>query len=155
VKYYADFDYSGRNDTMKRPGLYRVGNTKDEYIGTPYFSWGKYYVQIVQSVLSGAWELGEKLKNKNAAGYWFGLSTGVVDIRANNLDYRTDKLLAFFKNSIVNGGYDPFTGELHTYSGMVMQAETERKVGIPTDRQTMKTSDIVFMEWLNENIDEL
>jgi len=155
VKYYADFDYTGKNDLLNRPGLYRIGTEKNEYIGTPYFSWGKYYVQIVQSVLSGAWDLGEKLKNKNAASYWFGLGTGVVDIRANNLSYQTEKLLAFFKNSIVNGGYDPFTGELHTNSGTVMQAETDRKAGIPIDRSTMKTSDIVFMEWLNENIDEL
>lgn len=155
VRYYADFDYSGRNDIMKRPGLYRMSTSKDEYIGTPYFSWGKYYVQIVQSVLSGAWELGEKLKGKKAAGYWFGLSTGVVDIRAKDLEYSTDKLLAFFKNSIVNGGYDPFTGELHTDSGTIMQAETEKKVGIPIDRQTMKTADIVSMDWLNENIEEI
>lgn len=155
VKYYADLDYSGRNDIMKRPGLYHIGTSKDEYIGTPYFSWGKYYVQIVQSVLSGAWELGERLKGKKSAGYWFGLSTGVVDIRVNNLDYRTEKLLAFFKNSIVNGGYDPFTGELHTSLGTVMQAETDKKVGIPTDRHTMKTADIVSMDWLNDNIDEL
>ncbi|MBQ8965545.1 BMP family ABC transporter substrate-binding protein [Ruminococcus sp.] len=155
VRYYADLDYSSRNDALKRPGLYRIGNTKDEYIGTPYFSWGKYYVQIVQSVLSGAWELGEKLKEKKAAGYWFGLSTGVVDIRVNDPDYRTDKLLAFFKNSIVNGGYDPFTGELHTDKGTIMQAETAKRVGLPIERQTMKAADIVSMNWLNDNIDEL
>ena len=153
VKYYADFDYSGSADLLKRPGLYRMGEGKDEYIGAPFFSWGKYYVQIVQSVLSGAWELGEQLKTKNAASYWFGLSTGVVDIRVNNISYQTSKLLAFFKNSIVNGGFDPFTGELHTADGTVYQQDTEKKSGISVERQKMKTSDIAFMDWLNENIE--
>ncbi len=155
VGFYADFDYTGKNDLLHRPGLYRLGAEKDEYIGTPYYSWGKYYVQIVQSVLSGAWELGEKLKQKNAESYWFGLSSGVVDLRVSNLDYRTEKLLAFFKNAIVNGGYDPFTGELHTKAGTILQAETEKRPGISIDRQTMQPGDIVSMGWLNENIVEL
>ena len=154
VKLYADFDYSDTADFTKRPGLNLMGEKKDEYLGAPYFSWGKYYVQIVQSVLLGAWELGEQLKANNAASYWFGLSTGVVDVRVNSVSYQTSKLLAFFKNSIINGGFDPFTGELHTKDGSVFQEETEKKAGVSIERQTLKTSDIAFMDWLNENIDE-
>ena len=150
VLYYADFDYSEAADLMKRPGLYRIGEKKDEHVGVPYFSWGKYYVQIVQSVLSGAWELGER---KNAASYWFGLSTGVVDIRLSNAAYQTNKLLAFFKNSIVNGGFDPFSGELHTKDGNIFHQDTEKKPGISVERQKLKTGDIAFMDWLNENIE--
>ena len=153
VKYYADFDYSESADIMKRPGLYRIGEDKDEYIGAPYFSWGKYYVQIVQSVLSGAWELGDQIKATNAASYWFGLSTGVVDIRVSEPAYQTSKLLAFFKNSIVNGGFDPFSGELHTTNGNVFQQETGARSGISVERQKLRPNDIAFMDWLNENIE--
>ncbi|MBQ7186666.1 MAG: hypothetical protein IJR91_03430 [Ruminococcus sp.] len=153
VRYYADFDYSENADVMKRPGLYRMTDGRDEYIGVPYFSWGKYYVQIVQSVLSGAWELGEHIKSSSAANYWFGLSTGVVDIRVSDASYQTSKLLAFFKNSIVNGGFDPFSGELHTADGNVFQQDAEKKAGISVERQKLKSSDIAFMDWLNENIE--
>lgn len=153
VKYYADFDYSETADVMKRPGLYRMGDGKDEYIGVPYYSWGKYYVQIVQSVLSGAWDLSEQIKENYAASYWFGLSTGVVDIRVSDLAYQTSKLLAFFKNSIVSGGFDPFSGELHTTDGAVYQQEVEKKAGISVEREKLKTSEIAFMDWLNENIE--
>lgn len=152
VKLYADFDYSESADIMKRPGLYHIDQKRDKHLGLPYFSWGKYYVQIVQSVLSGAWELGDLIKNRNAASYWFGLSTGVVDIRVSDMTYQTSKLLAFFKNSIVNGGFDPFTGELHTRDGNIYQQEIEKGSGFSVDRQKLKTSDIAFMDWLNENI---
>lgn len=152
VRYYADFDYSENAPVMKRPGLYRMGDVKDEYVGVPYYSWGKYYVQIVQSVLSGAWELGDQIKATNAASYWFGLSTGVVDIRVSDAAYQTGKLLAFFKNSIVNGGFDPFSGELHTRDGDVFQQDMEKKAGVSLERQKLKSGDIAFMDWLNENI---
>ena len=152
VRYYADFDYSEDANVFKRPGLYRIGETKDEYIGTPYFNWGKYYVQIVQSVLSGAWEMND-LSSGNAASYWFGLATGVVDIRLSETSYQTSKLLAFFKNSIVNGGFDPFSGELHTSDGQIFHQEVGKRVGLSVDRSKLKTSDIAFMDWLNENIE--
>lgn len=151
IIFYADFDYSGNVGMDVRPGLYKAGENKDEYIGAPYFSWGKYYVQIVQSVLSGALEL-NPADNKSVSSYWFGLSTGVVDIRANNLSYQTSKMLAFFKNSIVNGGFDPFTGELHTQSGDVLQEDYEKHVGVSVERKTMTAGSIAFMDWLNDNI---
>ena len=68
------------------------------------------------------------------------------------MTYQTSKLLAFFKNSIVNGGFDPFTGELHTRDGNIYQQEIEKGSGFSVDRQKLKTSDIAFMDWLNENI---
>lgn len=153
IRYYADFDYEGIADMMSRPGVFCMGDEKDKYIGAPYFNWGKYYVQIVQSVLSGAWELGNEMKTHNAASYWFGLSTGVVDVRVSRISYQTNKMLAFFKTAIVNGGFDPFTGELHTADGTVYQAEIDKKPGVSVERQTLKTGDIAFMDWFNENID--
>lgn len=121
--------------------------------GAPYYSWSKYYVQIVQSVLSGAWDVGEKLKYKNAANYWFGLSAGVVDIRTKDMPYQTAKLLAFFKSAIVFGGFDPFTGELRSQDGTVIQEMTGRGSGVSLEQEKMETSRIAFMDWLNENID--
>ena len=153
IHIYADFDQSSKAAQGSRPGLYLLGRDKDIYLGSPYYSWGKYYVQIVQSVLSGAWDVGEKMKYNNSANYWFGLSTGVVDIRTKNLGYQTSKLLAFFKDSIVNGGFGPFSGELHSQSGAVIHETSGRSSAVSLDQVNLEMSSIAFMDWLNENID--
>ena len=93
------------------------------------------------------------MKTKNAISYWFGLSTGVVDIRVKDMSYQMSKLLAFFKNSIINGGFDPFTGELHARDGMIYQPAAQKTTGVSVDRQKLDTTDIAFMDWFNENIE--
>ncbi|MBO6107809.1 MAG: hypothetical protein J6P16_00205 [Eubacterium sp.] len=142
ISFIADIEYSTGKGVLSRPGLYELKDGKSVYIGTPFYQWGKYYVMIVQSVLSGAWDINELLKEHQAANYWFGLNTGVVDIRPVKLPYTTGKLLSMMKNSIVNG-YDPFDGEIHTKDG-VFKSSASDKV----------TADMLInMNWLNENIE--
>ena len=107
----------------------------------------------MQSVLSGLWDIGEKMKYSNAASYWFGLSSGVVDIIVPDLSYQTGKLLSFMKNAIVNGGLDPFSGEIHTQDGKVIQQSTSSRGRIFAEQDKMRIGDIAVMDWLNENID--
>ncbi len=151
IKMYADIEYSAESMIKERAGVFMIGDERDEYIGVPYFNWGKYYVQIVHSVLVGTWDISDLLKSNNAANYWFGLSTGVVDIRTAPLPYQTSKLLQFFKNSIIDGSIDPFSGEIHTQSGQVLQ-KSEKGMGISSLVKPSVTQ-ILSMSWLNENID--
>lgn len=153
VKIFADFDYSNSQDVAGRAGLFMIKDGKDIRLGKPYFNWGKYYVQIVQSVISGLWEINEKNNASNAANYWFGLSTGVVDILVSDLPYQTNKLLSFIKNAVINGGIDPFSGELHAQDGSVIQQSSAPSIRVSAEQEKMKTSDIAEMNWLNDNID--
>ena len=153
VRLYADFDCSDKSGTSSRAGLFFMDGGKDVYLGKPFFNWGKYYVQIVQSVISGVWDVGEKLKCSNAASYWFGLATGVVDIFTPELPYQTNKLLSFIKNAMVNGGLDPFSGELRSEGGKLIQQNTARSSKISAEQEKMNMTDIAAMDWLNENID--
>ncbi|WP_028510128.1 hypothetical protein [Ruminococcus sp. NK3A76] len=153
VKMFADFDYSNNQDIAGRAGLFIIKDGKDVRLGKPFFNWGKYYVQIVQSVLSGMWDINEKNKTQNAANYWFGLSTGVVDILVSDLPYQTNKLLSFMKNAIINGNIDPFSGELHSQDGMVIQQNNSPSRKVSAEQEKMKTSDIAEITWLNDNID--
>ncbi|MBR6336844.1 MAG: BMP family ABC transporter substrate-binding protein [Ruminococcus sp.] len=153
VKMFADFDYSNSQNVLGRAGLFMIKDGKDVRLGKPYFNWGKYYVQIVQSVLSGLWDINEKNKIQSAANYWFGLSTGVVDILVADLPYQTNKLLSFMKSAIVNGSIDPFSGELHSQDGNVIHQNNARSRRVSAEQEKMKTSDIAEMDWLNDNID--
>ena len=110
-------------------------------MGTPFYFWGKYYIKIVQSVLSGAWDISELIKNHKAANYWFGLNTGVVDVRTPNLPYTTTKLLSMMRNSVVNG-YDPFDGEIRAQGGVQKSSSSDK----------VSTGRLLGMDWLNENI---
>nr|WP_278287627.1 BMP family ABC transporter substrate-binding protein [Ruminococcus albus] len=153
VQMFADFDCSSVADVSTRAGLFLIKEDKDVYLGKPYFNWGKYYVQMVQSVLSGIWDISEKMKISVPTNYWFGLSTGVVDIITPKAPYQTKKLLAFMKNAIVHGGMDPFSGELRSKDGIIIQQSNSSGSRITADQEKMKTSEIAAMEWLNENID--
>ncbi|MCR5540964.1 MAG: BMP family ABC transporter substrate-binding protein [Ruminococcus sp.] len=71
VQMFADFDCSSVADVSTRVGLFMIKDDKDVYLGKPFFNWGKYYVQMVQSVLSGIWEVSEKMKISASTNYWF------------------------------------------------------------------------------------
>ena len=151
--FYADFEYplTGGNDN--KPGLYKMDGEETVYLGRAYYNWGKYYAQIIQAVLSGAWNAADLVNEQIARNYWFGLSTGVVDILVPKAPYQTKKMLAFFKNSIVGGGYDPFTGELHTQDGILQGGAGSARSGFSLELEQLTPGKIAGMKWLSDNID--
>jgi hypothetical protein len=153
VSMFADFEYSAGQEVTEIPGVYMLDRGKETFIGAPYFNWGKYYVQIVQSVISGAWDINETVKLHNAANYWFGLSTGVVDIRTQELPYQTKKMISFFKKAIMSNDLDPFSGELHSQNDMIQENPRNKNSHISTTLEKMTVGRILSMDWLNENID--
>ena len=152
VKIYADFEYAvGRQE--ERPGVYMMGEEKDVHLGTPFYKWGKFYSTIVHSVLMGSWNLQEATNKQKAMSYWFGLSTGVVDIRTKGLPYQTEKLLGFIKKGIINGEFSPFSGEIRARDGRVIQEQTASRDGDKDTLENMTPSKIITMDWLYENIE--
>ncbi len=151
--FYADFEYPLMGGNANKPGLYQTDGEKTVYLGRPYYNWGKYYAQIIQAVLSGAWNATDLVNEQIAKNYWFGLSTGVVDILIPKASYQTKKMLAFFKNSIVNGGYDPFTGELHTQEGILQGGSESARRGFSLELEQLTPGKIASMKWLADNIE--
>ncbi len=153
VSMFADFEYSAGQEVKEIPGVYLLDGGRETFIGAPYFNWGKYYVQIVQSVMSGAWDTNEIIKLRSPANYWFGLSTGVVDIRTQELPYQTKKMISFFKKAIISGGLDPFSGELRSQDDMIQEDAKIKSSHISVSLEKMTVGRIISMDWLNENID--
>ena len=141
VKVYSDMEYSPTSNTGLRPGVYKIKDGKDIYVGASYYNWGKYYLQIVSSVLNGMWNINEILDKHIAANYWFGLATGVVDIRVPDKTEQTLKMLDFFKDAVISGT-DPFSGKLKDNEG------NER-----TFTGKITPGDVLTIDWLNENIE--
>ncbi len=152
VSMYADFDYSLAGADKRRPGVYRMGAEKDVYIGSPYYNWGRYYMQIVQSVLYGDWNVQQMVNSHMATNYWFGLSSGVVDIRVADIPYQTRKMLAFFKGAVISGNMDPFSGELRSQADVIQESLAPNASTVSLVFDTLPAAKIATMEWMNDNV---
>ena len=75
---------------------------------TPVWNWGEFYIRLVRSIFSGAWdELGAHAQK--AVNYWWGMSSGAVDIRgAEGLPEGARELAELLKRGIVSGSILPF-----------------------------------------------
>lgn len=150
---YADIEYSNVVGDINRPGVFSVEENKIKFLGAPYYNWGKYYEQIVNLLLAGGWNQSEANDASVATNYWFGLSTGVVDIiTAADLPYQTGKLLSYFKSAVISGGLDPFSGEIHSQTGIINES-TSKLFEVLDWQEAIKDGNIVTMDWLNDNID--
>ena len=165
---YADLEYSATHGARYKSGLFQinknvtteelnspqnVGTNQDYFIGAPYILWGKFYSMMIQSVISGAWDINEQDKTVSPTNYWFGLSTGVVGLRAPSLPYQTEKMMAFFKNAMVYGGMDPFSGEIHSQKEIINEGSMGKALKLPHELKKMNAGQIIEMDWLNENIE--
>ena len=124
-------------------GLHRLVDGKVVGIAMPVWNWGRYYELIVRSLLHGTWDETSDDSQVRAVNYWYGMSSGVIDIRyAPGLPYQTRKLVQLLRNGIVEGSINPFGGELHSQDGVV-QIE-----GFPP----LPSTQIVEMDWLADNV---
>lgn len=124
-------------------GLHRLVDGKVSGIAMPVWNWGRYYELIVRSLLHGTWDETSDDNQVRAVNYWYGMSSGVIDIRyAPGLPYQTRKLVQLLRNGIVEGSINPFGGELHSQNGVV-QIE-----GFPP----LPSTQIVEMNWLADNV---
>lgn len=125
-------------------GLYMV-----EHDGTrtrlaePVWRWGRFYERIVQSIRDDSWRReGDELRNK-ALNYWWGLSSGVMDVHVSDVvPARQRNLVEVFKQSMLAGQTHPFSDELVSQSGLVQ----------PQGAPRLSSNDIARMAWLNQNV---
>ena len=140
------------------PDLIRPTNSDNEYglyainddgsitnYAFPLWNWGKYYELIVQSVLNDAWdaEAADGDNKDKAINYWWGMTSGVIDIyQCNNIPYSTVKLISAIKKTITADVCNPFDGELRSFDGVIKTADSDR----------LTNEEIIKMNWLNDNV---
>ena len=114
-----------------------------ENLAMPVLDWEKYYTIIIRSILDGSYRANKLSRKNTAMNYWLGLSAGVVDlILSEKLPYASKKMVRALKNAVADGSFEPFSGEIHSQSGIVHTA----------DDPQLTDSEIIRMDWLNENI---
>ena len=109
---------------------------------SPVWNWGEFYIRLVQSIFSGAWDaLGDHAQK--AVNYWWGLSSGVVDIRpSETIPESMAELVDILKRGIVSGGIEPFRRRIVGADGTL---RCDGSVSLSPD-------EILHMDWLCDRV---
>ena len=119
------------------------GTCRITNLSAPIYKWGKLYESIVQTMIEGSYHADLVDREDQATNYWWGMNSGVVDIvLSDDVPSYIKQLVSLLRRDIVDGRFNPFEGELRSQEGVV------RAQGDPP----LSSSDIIQMDWLNENI---
>ena len=152
---YEDFDarhisYVSGQDLLtpyresRQFGLFDVRNGNIKNVAMPVWHWGKFYERIVRSILNGAWKKGIDQSRDKSINYFWGLSSGMIDlICSNHVPFGTQQLAELIKREISSGQFHPFSGEIHSQDGVLRN---------PKDT-VMPEQQIGSMDWLLDNVE--
>ncbi len=86
-------------------------------LASDVWNWGKTYEQIVRSVLAGAWNSASA--QDTAVSYWWGMSSGVIDVKlAEVLPPGVRQLADILKSGLTTGDIRPFAGPVTDQNGL-------------------------------------
>ena len=123
-------------------GTYQVG--EDGLLtplGSPCWMWGKLYETIIRSIMSGSWD---NSKDPRAVNYWWGMDTGVIDVKLYaKLPAGVRALAELLREGLQNGTVDPFLRPITAQDGSVKNDGS----------QIFTPDEILHMDWLCDNVD--
>lgn len=113
-------------------------------LASPYWNWGEFYEKMVRSILDGDWDVLNTQHAEKAVNYWWGMSSGVVDVLTTPaLPDGPQHLVEILHRGIVDGSIDPFHREIRD------QAGTVRNDG----NHWFTPEEILHMDWLCDCVD--
>ena len=125
-------------------GIYHLEGDTARNLAMPLWHWGKFYEQMIRTIMDGTWKYDDDPTSKKAINYWWGMSAGVVDVvcSKNNLPIGTKRLVDPLKEGISAGKFNPFSGILYSQGGIVQDDPAK----------SLTPEEIVTMDWLAENV---
>ncbi len=146
VRIISDMDWIRPGNPTRKYGLYQIRGGEIENIAASICHWGKFYEQIVRSIMEKTWKAADE-KNKNRAiNYWWGISAGVLEIVCSQkLPEGTRLLIEMLTKNIRRGEFSPFDGTWTAQDGKVVNEANHR----------FDLEKIFQMDYLAENIDGL
>lgn len=125
-------------------GTYRVEEDGSlQPLASPRWNWGRFYEGVVQSVFDGSWNT-LNAKDPQAVNYWWGMSSGVIDVSLSpTLPEGSKQLAQILKQGITSGAIDPFRCTLIAQDGTVRSDGT----------RTLSAEELIHMDWLADNVE--
>lgn len=143
AKLISSMDLAKLSDRMsKNMGLFLIEDGKQTGLAMPVWRWGVYYEAMLRQIRSRTFQA-EYSESSKALNYYWGLSSGVVDVLlSEKLPSGTKKLASLLRRSICAGDCDPFRGPLTAQGGAEMLGED----------QVLSPEQIMNMDWLADNV---
>ena len=143
ISIICDKDSFNSTEYTKRIGLYKEEKEGFWNIAMPIWDWSVFYEKEVTNILNGNWKTEENKEKGQGISYWWGISSGIVDIvRSSRLPIGTKRLLDLVKDALVGGTLNPFSGTLYSQNGLI-QSES---------KAVLSPEQILTMDWLAENV---
>ncbi len=107
----------------------------DTVLTSPVWNWGPYYVSRVKAVLDGTWKTHQ---------YWGGMKEGIVDLAplSPKVPAEVKDLVEDYKQKILSGEWDVFTGPIKDQDGNIRVAEGQK----------MTDEEMLSMDWFVEGV---
>lgn len=130
-------------DDFRFFGIYHVQDGHSRNLAMPLCHWGKFYEQLIQTIMDGTWKYDDSSSSTKAINYWWGMSAGVIDVVCSRyLPIGTQRLIDLLKSTISLDVFNPFSGVLYSQTGVVQD----------NPNQSMHPEEIMTMDWLAENV---
>ncbi len=89
-------------------------------LAAPYWHWGQFYVNVVRTILNGSWSKDKSGQDGRAVNYWWGMSSGVLDVLfSRELPAGIRHLAEILRSGVISGGIDPFACRIVAQDGSV------------------------------------
>ena len=127
-------------------GLFQINaDGERQQIASPFRNWGAFYVQIVKCFLSMKADTSlSSRREDHALNYWWGMTSGAVDIHwTDQLPEGSKALVSLLEESMKNGTVDPFARKILSQNGVIRNDGTKR----------FSAEEILGMDWLCSNVD--
>ena len=113
-------------------------------LGTPLWDWGRFYEKVIASILDGGWDALSGRDGQRAVNYWWGLGTGVIDVKlSDRLPEGVARLVEILKKGVANGTVSPFATVLKDQKG-VLRNDGSRN---------LTPEEILHMDWLCQGVE--
>ena len=124
-------------------GTYIVGeNGTLTTLGSPVWLWGRFYENVLRSIMSGAWD--QDIIPQQPVSYWWGMNSGVIDVKLNEkLPGGVLTLADILRKGLQSGSIDPFRRRIVSQDGTVMN----------NGSRTFTPEELLRMDWLCDNVE--
>ena len=143
VSHICGRDMIEPHDISRAFGLYDVHDVRKRNLAASIWNWGKFYQRILQTILNGHWNRTAVTQDFPTINYWWGISSGMIDIIASqNIPQQSRKLVDLMKKQIESGDFQIFSGDLYD------QESNLRNQG----DHILSPNEIMKMTWLADNV---
>ncbi len=122
-------------------GIFLVDQEGLVPLGSPCWMWGRFYEHVLRSILAGAWNM-DKVWPR-AVNYWWGMDSGVIDLKLSPCVPKGVALLAkTLARQLREGSLDPFRQVIVAQDGTVKNDGSH----------SFSPDQVLHMDWLCDNV---